>query len=177
MKGIDLRELNFTTATLLDEACKTAKDKTFFEFPAQGFKATYGEFQAQVNRVANLLESKGVKRGDKVAIMAENSPELLHVSYAVTNMGAVWVPINSLLVGESLRYIVDVSDSTYAIVSSRYREQIEQAVGKVERTIQVLSLEEVQDKIYRVLFSNKKRDYFNSLKEKTLKAHNYRLLF
>ncbi|MCD6385025.1 peptidyl-prolyl cis-trans isomerase, partial [Candidatus Sumerlaeota bacterium] len=41
----------------------------------------------------------------------------------------------------------------------------------------ILSLEEVQDKIYRVLFSNKKRDYFNSLKEKTLKVHNYRLLF
>ena len=141
--GIDLRELNFTMATLLEEACKTAKDKIFFEFPSRGFKVTYGEFQAQVNRIANLLEERGVTRGDKVAIMAENSPELLHVSYAVTNIGAVWVPINALLVGESLRYIVDVSDSTYTIVSSRYREQIEQAAGKVERPTQILSLEEV----------------------------------
>ncbi len=145
MGTIDLRDINFTTATLLDEACKTAKDKIFFEFPSRGVKETYGEFQAQTNRISNLLEEKGVTKGDKVAIMSENSPELLHVSYAVTNMGAIWVPVNSFLVGEGLRYIINVSDSAYAIVSSRYRERLEEAVGKVEKPIQIMSNEEVDE--------------------------------
>jgi crotonobetaine/carnitine-CoA ligase len=143
--GLDLRELKFTTTTLLEEACRTAKDRTFLEFPSRGFKATYGEFQAQVNRIANLLTEQGIKKSDKVAIMSENSPEFIHVSYAVTSMGAIWVPVNSLLLGESLRYIMDVSDSTYVIVSARYREQIEEAIGKVDRPIQLLSLEEVYE--------------------------------
>lgn len=53
------------------------------------------------------------------------------------------------------------------------------AVFKVLETQKprTLSFEEARDKIFRVLFSNKKREYFDSLKEKTLRAHNYKVLF
>ena len=39
---------------------------------------TWGEFDARANRVANLLISKGVKKGDKVAILLMNCLEWLH---------------------------------------------------------------------------------------------------
>ncbi len=143
MSGIDLRKISFTTSTLLEEACKTAKDRTFLEFPSKVFKTTYGEFQSQVNRIANILTEKGIAKGDKVAIMSDNSPELLQTSYAVTIVGAVWVPLNSSLVGESLRYIMEVSDSSYVIVSARYREQIEQTAGKAKNPIKILYMEEL----------------------------------
>ena len=143
MRELDLREINYTTATLLEEACMTVKDKILLEFPERNYKATYGEFQAQTNRVANLLEEKGITRGDKVAIMSENSPELLHMFYGLNNTGAIWVLINNRLVGESLRYIIDVSDTTYLIVSVRLREQIGEVIKKVDRLIQIFSLEEL----------------------------------
>jgi len=93
--------------------------------------------------VANLLEEKGITKGDKVAIMSENSPELLHVFYGLNNTGAIWVLINNRLVGESLRYVINVSDTTYLIVSARFREQIGQVVKKVDRPIQIFSLEDL----------------------------------
>ncbi len=141
MKGIDLREINYSTASLLEEACKTAKDKTFIEFPSRQYSATYGESQSQVNRVSNLLAEKGINKGDHVAIMSENSPELLNTSYAVTNMGAIWVPLNSLLVGESLRFTIDASESTWVITSLRYQDEIRRAVEKIDRSIEIFSIE------------------------------------
>ncbi len=145
MEAIELEKINYSAGSLLEEACKSEREKTFFEFPSRGFKATYGEFQAQAYRIANLLERRGISKGDMVAIMSENSPELACTLYATVLTGAVWVPINSLLVGESLQYIIDVSDSAHVIVSSRYRDQIEQVVGKVGRQIQVLPIEELDE--------------------------------
>jgi crotonobetaine/carnitine-CoA ligase len=138
-----LRHINYSTASLLEEACRTAKDRTFIEFPSRQYSATYGEFQTQVGKVAGLLAAKGMKSGDHVAIMSENSPELLHASYAVTSMRAVWVPLNSLLIGESLRFTIDASDSAYVVASSRYRDEVQQAVDRVDRSIEILSIEEL----------------------------------
>jgi len=81
--------------------------------------------------------------------MSENSPGLLHTSYAVTNMGAVWVPLNSLLVGESLRFTIDVSDSKFVVTSSRYRDEIQQVVEKVNRSIRILSMDELDEEARR----------------------------
>lgn len=145
MTKIDLREINLTTAMLLEEACKSVRDKIFVEFPSQQYKETYGDFQTQVNRLTNLLEEKGVTRNDKVAIMADNTPEYLHIFSAVTNMGAIFCTVITRLVGESLRYVIDVSDCSYVCVSSPYRKQVKEVVEKIERPIQILSIEELSE--------------------------------
>jgi acyl-coenzyme A synthetase/AMP-(fatty) acid ligase len=48
-----------------------------------------------------------------VCTMSENIPELLYPIMAITNIGGLWVPINSLMVGESLKYIIEASDAKY----------------------------------------------------------------
>jgi crotonobetaine/carnitine-CoA ligase len=143
-RGIDITDINMTTRELMREASRAARDKTFLVYVPRRSEETFGQFEAQVNRISNLLTAEhGVKQGDKVCTMSENIPELLYTIMAITNIGAIWVPINSMLVGESLRYIVEASDAGFVCASARYRESVFGVLGKVGQPVQVLSLEEL----------------------------------
>lgn len=71
---------------------------------------TWNEFIDRVARAAAVLQSLGVKRGDRYAILSRNTfrhQELLHAGYW---MGAVPVPINYRLAPPEIRYILDDAD-------------------------------------------------------------------
>jgi long-chain acyl-CoA synthetase len=70
-------------------------------------RLTYRELDARCNRFANYLIGLGLKKGDAVATLCLNTSELLIVSYGIAKAGMVWVPINVLLVGEQLQYILN----------------------------------------------------------------------
>ena len=55
---------------------------------------TWSVFDEKANRVANLLRSRGVKKGQKVAILLMNCLEWLPIYFGVLKTGAVAVPLN-----------------------------------------------------------------------------------
>ena len=57
-------------------------------------RVTYMDMAQRVNRLANTLQSRGVERGTKVAVMAMNSPQYVETYYACAKTGAVFVPLN-----------------------------------------------------------------------------------
>jgi len=59
-------------------------------------KMTYAEVAAYAKRVASILKSKGIKKGDKVAMMIPNTPHFPIVYYGILHAGATVVPVNSL---------------------------------------------------------------------------------
>jgi long-chain acyl-CoA synthetase len=69
-------------------------------------RISYGELDQQCNRFANYLLQSGLKKGDAVATLCLNSSELLIASYAIAKAGLVWVPINGMLAGAQLQYIL-----------------------------------------------------------------------
>jgi acyl-CoA synthetase (AMP-forming)/AMP-acid ligase II len=66
---------------------------------------TYGEFDRRSAATASGLARLGVSRGDVVAILLYNCPELLEAMFAVSRLGAVFMPINWRLAGEEVAYI------------------------------------------------------------------------
>jgi long-chain acyl-CoA synthetase len=58
---------------------------------------TYAELDAASARVAGLLRAKGVKPGDRVAVMLPNTPHFPVCYYGALRAGAVIVPMNVLL--------------------------------------------------------------------------------
>src|SRR5690349_2519656 len=60
-------------------------------------RITYGEMRRRVRRRAATLSAAGVRRGDAVAIMMQNSPEFLVNAFAVARLGAVSSLINTAL--------------------------------------------------------------------------------
>ena len=86
---------------------------------------TWNEFLALSNRVANMLISKGIKKGDKVAILLMNCIEWLPIYFGVLKTGALAVPMNYRYTSEEIKYCLDLSDSVALIFGPEF-------VGRVE---------------------------------------------
>jgi len=77
---------------------------------ASGQRFTFAALNARANRLAHFLRDRlGVKKGDRISILAHNGIAYIDLFYAVAKIGAVLVPLSSRLVGPELAYIV--SDS------------------------------------------------------------------
>ena len=60
-------------------------------------RQTYAELDAEANRVANALAARGVRQGDRVALLAHNCRGYVVSSFAPAKLGAVLVPVNFML--------------------------------------------------------------------------------
>ncbi len=67
----------------------------------------YRDLDTEVNRFANYLLSLGIPKGAAVATLCLNSADLVIAVYGIAKAGLVWVPVNALLQGEALRYILE----------------------------------------------------------------------
>jgi long-chain acyl-CoA synthetase len=67
-------------------------------------RLTYAQVNAAANQVANLLTSRGIGRGDRVALTCPNIPYFPIVYYGILKAGAVVVPLNVLLKGREVAY-------------------------------------------------------------------------
>ncbi|MEH0525005.1 AMP-binding protein [Streptomyces stelliscabiei] len=65
---------------------------------------TYAALGAAANRVANLLVSRGIQPGDKVALSCPNLPHFSGVCIGILKAGAVVVPLNVLLKSREIAY-------------------------------------------------------------------------
>ena len=72
---------------------------------------TYGQLNESVNRTACYLQEKGLKKGDRIAVLLLNCPELLEVYFAAAKLGLIFVPLNFRLVGPELEYQLNHSGS------------------------------------------------------------------
>jgi len=67
---------------------------------------SYRQLDAEANRFANHLLGLGLTKGAAVATLCLNSAELVIATYGIAKAGLVWVPVNALLHGQALRYIL-----------------------------------------------------------------------
>ncbi len=75
-----------------------------------GTSLTYGEMDAESDRVAAALAGLGVVAGDRVLALVKNRVEFLTHMFATLKLGAVWVPINTELKGAFLQHQLRNSD-------------------------------------------------------------------
>ena len=83
-------------------------------------KFTYSAVNRRVNKLAHGLLSLGLKKGDKIAVLLENSIEIVEVYLATAKTGLVIVPINFRLVGAEIEYIANNSDAVAFIFQDEF---------------------------------------------------------
>ncbi len=74
-------------------------------------RLTYAQVDGFANQVANLLVSRGIRPGDKVALSCPNLPYFPIVYYGILKAGAAVVPLNVLLKGREIAYHLGDSDA------------------------------------------------------------------
>jgi len=94
------------TKRIAIQAMDTGGSATFY---------TYAELQAQANRLSQMLESLGVARGDRVAIVMPQRFETAVAYMAVLQMGAVAMPLSMLFGPDALDYRLQDSEAVLAI--------------------------------------------------------------
>jgi benzoate-CoA ligase len=63
----------------------------------QGRDLTYGELRASTLHMAQAIKSRGIERGDRVALLLNDSPEFIEAFIATCSLGAIAVPVNMSL--------------------------------------------------------------------------------
>jgi len=87
---------------------------------------SYTEFNAWANRIANLLVSRGIKKGDTVAVMIENRPELMVTVTALAKIGAISALVNISQRNKVLIHSINLVESKAAIVGAELIEAYEE---------------------------------------------------
>ena len=101
--------------SLLARHATCRRDRLALVFGAS--RLTHAELDRCVNRVANALSGLGLRKGDRVALLLDNSLELLELYHAAAKTGIVVVPLSPLLRGGGLRSLLADADVA-AIVST-----------------------------------------------------------
>ncbi len=86
---------------------------------------TWKEFDDDANRFANLLLSKGIKKGDKVAVLLTNCLEWLPIYFGILKTGALAVPMNYRYTSDEIKYCLELADCCCLIFGEEF-------IGRVE---------------------------------------------
>jgi len=86
---------------------------------------TWRVFDEKANRFANLLIKRGIKKGDKVAILLMNCLEWLPIYFGILKAGAVAVPLNFRYTAEEIKYCLNLSDAVALIFGPEFIGRIE----------------------------------------------------
>ena len=85
---------------------------------------TWREFDINANRFANLLFTRGIKKGDKVAILLMNCIEWLPIYFGILKTGALAVPMNYRYSADEIKYCADLSDSRMMILGPEFIDRV-----------------------------------------------------
>ena len=109
-KNITWREFN-----LIDTAAEGDKYRR---------EITWREFDIRANRFANLLFTRGIKKGDKVAILMMNCLEWLPIYFGILKTGALVVPMNYRYSADEIKYCLDLADVRMLVFGPEFIERI-----------------------------------------------------
>jgi len=107
---------------ILEKAVSLYPDK---EAVVSGEKRfTYEQFADRTYRLANSLRSMNIFKGDRVAILHQNSHEYLESYFALAQLGGILVPLNFRLSPKELAFILKDSGAGIMIASARFRDKV-----------------------------------------------------
>jgi acyl-CoA synthetase (AMP-forming)/AMP-acid ligase II len=86
---------------------------------------TWRVFDEKANRLANLLIRRGIKKGDKVAILLMNCLEWLPIYFGILKTGAIAVPLNFRYTAEEIKYCLDLSDTVALIFGPEFISRLD----------------------------------------------------
>jgi len=117
-------------------------------------KLTYGEISRLADRFAAGLQSLGVAKGDRVALMLPNCPQFVIAFYGALRAGAVIVPVNPLYTPPELRVqLADSGAETLVVLSRLYPVAREALAGTAVKRLVVTNIKEYFPPLLRWLFT------------------------
>ncbi|MBQ5754606.1 MAG: acyl--CoA ligase, partial [Oscillospiraceae bacterium] len=104
---------------------------------------TWSVFDEKANRVANLLLSKGIRKGQKVGILLMNCLEWLPIYFGILKSGAIAVPLNFRYTAKEISYCVKLADVDVLFFGPEFIGRVETIAGELDKDHLLLYVGEV----------------------------------
>lgn len=114
----------------LEESAKAYKEKKALYF--MGKELSYNELFVKSKQMANYLQSLGVRKGDKVAIMLPNCPQAVISYYGILMAGGIVVQTNPLYTERELEYQLNDSGTSVIICLDILLPRVTKVKGNTE---------------------------------------------
>jgi fatty-acyl-CoA synthase len=90
----------------------------------EGREITYRELHMRSNSASCWLQSIGIEKGDRVAVLLENCPEFIELYLACSRLGAIFVPMNFRLASPEVDYLIKHSRPRLLVFSRRFEKTV-----------------------------------------------------
>lgn len=89
---------------------------------ADATQYSYGYLEQETARIAQFLTTKGIKKGDRVAVQTEKSPHVLFLYLACLRAGFVYLPLNTAYTKSELAYFLDNAEPSLVVCATKAEE-------------------------------------------------------
>jgi len=141
--GLEKNAANYAPLTPLSFIGRTAA--VYPDHPAviHGTKRfTWSETYARCRQLASALARRGILRGDTVAIMGANTPEMLEAAFGVPMSGAVLNTLNVRLDADTIAFCLNQGEAKLLITDTEFSETVKSALAKLGRDIPVIDIDD-----------------------------------
>jgi len=102
---------------------------------------TYDEVRDLAGRIASALVGRGVRPGDKVAILSSNDPVAFTCVFGISRAGAVWCPVNPRNEADENRELLDLFDCSVLVFQASYADLVDRIRGDLPRVTTLVCLD------------------------------------
>lgn len=94
---------------------------------------TWHVMNEKANRFANLLLSRGIKKGDKVAILLMNCLEWLPIYFGILKTGSLAVPLNFRYASDEIEYCVNLAEADILVFGPEFIGRVEEIADRISK--------------------------------------------
>lgn len=141
--GLDRCEANYVPLTPLSFLQRTAAVYPDRLAVIHGNRRyTWAQFAERARRLASALHHLGVGKNDTVAVVLNNTPEMLECHFGVPGAGAVLNTINTRLDPETVAFILEHGEAKVLITDREYAPTVKAALARIDRKILVIDVDD-----------------------------------
>ncbi len=113
-----------TVSNVLESAALAWGTRSAIDFGEASY--SYADLWSRARRAAAAFAGHGVKRGDPVLVMLDNTIQFVDAWLGLALLGAIQVPVNTEYLGEILRHQITDSGAWLMLIDERYVERVAQ---------------------------------------------------
>src|SRR5258705_3683386 len=104
-------------------------------------RVTFTELERDANRFANYLVQRGLKPGEKISTICNNSVEFVKALFGIHRAGLVWVPINTMLGPSDMDYILGHAEVRIALIDDNLHAQADRRAALQKCGMELIAID------------------------------------
>ena len=129
--------MTLTLSSQLLAAAEDSPDEVFIRTMDE--ELTYAETWTRVRRRAGQFREAGIRRGDSVAVVMDNSADQIVTWFALNALGALHAALNTAFTDARLAHNLTVSEASWVLADEQYLADVERVIGTHELPARVIS--------------------------------------